>query len=114
MWPSTTKYFSPFFSYTVPPRTPERVVPSGHSRSGPVPLGFARVQLARHRPQVEAEVIRGILRVGDENGPVVGVDHPPVVRGHILFELRAVEVARILAERFGDLVVDDLHVPVTV
>src|SRR6266516_6855241 len=98
MWPSTTKYFSPFFWYTVP-----------SSQADPCRLNrvLLRPRLALGGRQVEAEVLGGVLRVGDHDGPVVGVDHAPVVRGHVLLELRLVEVARVFAQRLGDLVVDD-------
>src|SRR5258708_31524259 len=96
MWPSTTKYFSPFFWYTMPPCRPIRCSPTSLRRSG---------------RQVRAEIVRGVLGVGDEDCPVVGVDHPAVVRGHVLLEFRLVEIAGILAQGLGDLVVDDLHPP---
>src|SRR5215813_1641262 len=95
MWPSTTKYFSPFFSYTVSPPCQAVSRPAA--------------SLRRHRLEVEAEVVRGVLRVGEHDRPVVGVDHPAVVGGHVLLELGLVERAGLLAQRLGDLVVDDLH-----
>src|SRR5256885_11732593 len=61
--------------------------------------------------QIKAEILGGILRVGEHDRPVVLVDHPPVVGGHVLLELRGVEVARLLAERIGDLVVHNVHPP---
>src|SRR5215470_16927598 len=97
MWPSTTKYFSPFFSYTVSP--PCQVY--GQMSSLPTYPGLrraARVPLRRDRGEVEAEVVGGVLRVGEHDRPVVGVDHPAVVGGHVFLELG-----------LGDLVVDDLH-----
>src|SRR6266699_6032073 len=96
MWPSTTKYFSPFFSYTMPPRDAE----SGAS---------SPLRLSCDRRQVKAEIVRSFLRVGEHDRPVVGVDHPAVVRGHVLLELGLIEGAGLLAQRLGDLVVDDLH-----
>src|ERR1700730_6069825 len=101
MWESTTKYFSPFFSYTA---TPVRA-----SAGGPDRLLPAAAALVRPGGEVEAEVLSRVLRVGDHDRPVVKVDHPAVVRRHVLLELGGVEVARILAEGLGDLVVDDLH-----
>src|SRR6266550_8833426 len=96
MWLSTTKYFSPSFSYTTPP---QRGRTGG---AGGLPgLG----------PQVEPEVLGRVLRVGDHDGPVIQVDHAAVVGGHVLLELRRVEVAGLLAEGFGDLVVDHVHTP---
>src|ERR1700722_345099 len=65
----------------------------------------------RRRNQVEAEEIGGVFRVGEHDGPVVLVDHPAVVGGHVLLELGGVEEARLLAERLGDLVVVDVHPP---
>src|SRR4051812_48379977 len=72
MWLSTTKYFSPFFSYTTTPL-----------------LGNG---------QVEPKVFGGVLGIGDQDRPVVGVDHAAVVRRHVLLELGLVEVARLLAQ----------------
>src|SRR5215470_19563272 len=108
MWPSTTKYFSPFFSYTVSP--PCQVY--GQMSSLPTYPGLrraARVPLRRDRGEVEAEVVGGILRVGEHDRPVVGVDHPAVVGGHVLLEFGLVERAGLLAQCLRDLVVDDLH-----
>src|SRR5512142_3023253 len=100
MWPSTTKYFSPFFSYTVSP--PCQGVSVGRSAAG-------NSLLRRLGGEVKAEVVGGVLRVGEHDRPVVGVDHPAVVGGHVLLELGLVERAGLLAQRLGDLVVDDLH-----
>src|SRR5215471_11075007 len=100
MWPSTTKYFSPLCSYTVPPC---RLILCRPDRVLPWPW------LALRGRQVEAEVLGRVLGVGDHDGPVVGVDHAAVVRGHVLLELRLVEEAGVLAQRLGDLVVDDVH-----
>src|ERR1700733_7660552 len=96
MWLSTTKYFSPSFSYTVPPR---RAV-NGWWRRG---------RLVRDGGEVEVDVLGGVFRVREHDRLVVQVDHPPVVRGHVLLELRGVEVAGFLAQGLGDLVVDDIH-----
>src|SRR3954463_7680725 len=82
MWVSTTKYFSPSFSYTLLPRS---------------------------RREVETDVLGGVLGIGEHDRPVVLVDHPAVVGGHVLLELRGVEVAGLLAECLGNLVVDDVH-----
>src|SRR5258708_2086974 len=98
MWPSTTKYFSPFFSYTLSPDV------LAESRASPT-------SLRRCGREVKAEIVRGVLRVGDEDSPVVGVDHPAVVGGHVLLELGLVERAGLLTQGLGDLVVDDLHGP---
>src|SRR5215470_19612009 len=100
MWPSTTKYFSPFFSYTPPP---------GSYVAGRVQ--YLTYLLRRCGRQVKAQIVGGVLRVGDEDRPVVRVDHPAVVSGHVLLELGLVEVAGILAQSLGDLVVDDVHPP---
>src|SRR5580693_4625496 len=99
MWLSTTKYFSPFFSYTMSPEWTD----AGWGRTE----CFRRVLLRRH--QVEADVFGGVLRVGEHDGPVVLMDHPAVVGGHVLLELGRVEEAGLLAERLGYLVVDDVH-----
>src|SRR5260221_6522850 len=98
MWPSTTKYFSPFFSYTLSPDV------LAESRAPPT-------SLRRCGREVKAEIVRGVLRVGEHDRPVVGVDHPAVVGGHVLLELGVVERAGLLAQCLGDLVVDDLHGP---
>src|SRR5215472_9669263 len=133
MWPSTTKYFSPFFSYTLPsahygaplrhrlssslvPRSSVQAAPRPSARPASGSYVAGRVQcltylLRRCGRQVKAQIVGGVLRVGDEDSPVVGVDHPAVVRGHVLLELGLVEVAGILAEGLGDLVVDDVHPP---
>src|SRR5688572_11308610 len=84
MWLSTTKYFSPSFSYKA---------------------------LPRFGGEVEADVVGGVLGVGEHDRAVVFVDHATVVGRHVLLELRGVEVAGLLAERLGDLVVDDVHPP---
>src|SRR5215469_18929374 len=99
MWPSTTKNFSPFCWYTVPPR---RLILCRLDR---VLLAW----LALRGRQVESEVLGSVLGVGDHDGAVVGVDHAAVVRGHVLFELGLVEVAGVLTQCLGDLVVDDVH-----
>src|SRR4051812_22765393 len=82
MWLSTMKYFSPSFSYKALP-----------------PIGL----------QVEADVLGRVLRVGEHDRAVVLVDHAAVVGRHVLLELGRVEVAGLLAERLGNLVVDDVH-----
>src|ERR1700685_1332359 len=82
MWLSTMKYFSPSFSYT-----------SASSACG----------------QVEADVLGGVLGVGEHDRAVVLVDHPAVVGGHVLLELGRVEEAGLLPQRLGDLVVDEVH-----
>src|ERR1700734_4118408 len=82
MWESTMKYFSPSFSYTSP-----------SSACG----------------QVEADVLGGVLGVGEHDRAVVLVDHPAVVGGHVLLELGRVEEAGLLPQRLGDLVVDEVH-----
>src|SRR5260370_16700368 len=98
MWPSTTKYFSPFFSYTLSPDV------LAESRASPT-------SLRRCGREVKAEIVRGVLRVGDEDSPVVGVDHPAVVGGHVLLELGLVERAGLLTQVLADLFVDTLHAP---
>src|SRR6476661_4376291 len=96
MWLSTTKYFSPSFSYMCPPR------------GSPWMRGGGSRLLLEGR-QVEADVLRGVLGIGEHDRPVVLVDHPAVVRRHVLLELGRVEVARFIAERLGDLVVVELE-----
>src|SRR5687768_12414030 len=97
MWVSTTKYFSPSFSYisfllsSVCPSPSDRVALVG----GP-------------RRQVESEKVRRVLGIGEHDRPVVLVDHAAVVGGHVLLELGVVERA-LLAEGFVDLGVDDVH-----
>src|SRR6185437_11145909 len=63
MWLSTTKYFSPSFSYTVPPRRADNGC-------------WCRDRLGRYRSEVEVDVLGSILRVGEHDGPVIQVDHP--------------------------------------
>ena len=70
---------------------------------------FAAWYLLRPRHQVEADELGRVLGVGEHDGPVVLVDHPAVVRGHVLLELRGVEPAGLLARRLGDLVVERIH-----
>jgi hypothetical protein len=53
------------------------------------------------RDQVEADVLRGLLGISEEDGPVIFMDHPPVVSGDDLLELRGVEESRFLAQRRG-------------
>src|SRR5258708_15624148 len=79
---STMKYFSPFFSYMM------CSVIGG--------LGSEVDGL-----QVEADVLRRVLGVGEQHGVVVEVHHPPVVGGHDLLEVVQVELG---AERVGNLV----------
>src|SRR5690349_8079487 len=74
--------------------------------SSPRRAGISRL---RPRGQVEAEVFGRILRVGEHDRLVVVVDHAAVVGGHVLLELGRVEVARLITERLGDLVVVDLE-----
>src|SRR5258708_27359238 len=98
MWPSTTKYFSPFFSYTLSPDV------LAESRAPPT-------SLRRCGREVKAEIVRGLLRVGEHDRPVVGVDHPAVVGGHVLLQLGLVERPGLLAHCLRDLVADGLHGP---
>src|SRR5580693_7953134 len=114
MCESTMKYFSPSFSYKAfasligfPDllwliRTAARAPASARARAGVSGSGGCG-------REVEADVVGRVLRVGEHDGPVVLVDHPAVVRRHVLLELGRVEEAGLLAERLGDLVVDDVH-----
>src|SRR6202034_1956922 len=61
------------------------------------------------RGEVEAEVLGGVLGVGEHDGPVVLVDHPAIVGGHVLLEVGRVEPALFLAGGLGELVVDKVH-----
>src|ERR1700733_8151472 len=108
MWLSTMKYFSPSFWYTLPPHWAAGYL------IGPLAISTrprARRRLGLARGQVESDVVRRVLRVGEHDRPVVLVDHPAVVRGHVLLELGRVEEAGLLAEGLGDLVVVDDHRP---
>src|SRR5690348_5730287 len=87
------KYFSPSFSYIRPPRN----WATDYSWNLPP------------RSEVEPQIFRRILGVGEHDRPVVLVDHPAVVSGHVLLELGGVEEALLLAERLGDLVVVEIH-----
>src|SRR5215213_1792111 len=98
MWLSTTKYFSPSFSYTAPPVC-----------SGRVRLVWTEGSGAGR--QVEAQEVGGVLRVGEHDRPVVLVDHAAVVSGHALLELGRVEPALLLAGGLVDLGVDDVEAP---
>src|SRR5262249_2457633 len=112
MCESTMKYFSPLCSYKAPPWVSRRSY--GHFRSYPRGAGLSRpapraVSQLGPGDQVEAQVVGRILRVGEHDRLVVQVDHPAVVRRHVLLELGRVEVARVITERLGDLVVVDLE-----
>src|SRR5216683_2002558 len=100
MWPSTTKYFSPFV------RT--RCLLAGWVECF-LTAATSTPGLRRYRGQVEAEVIGRVLGVGEHDRAVIGVDHPAVVGGHVFLELGLVEGAGLLAQCLGDLVVDDVH-----
>src|SRR5580693_525139 len=116
MCESTMKYFSPSFSYKAfaslmgfPDllwliRTAARAPASARARAGVSGSGG-------RGGEVEADVLGRFLRVGEHDGAVVEVDHAAVVGRHVLLELRRVEVAGLLAEGLGDLVVDDVHPP---
>src|SRR3954469_4948844 len=79
-WPSTTKYLRPFFSY--------------------IPLLSLRLL---DRLKVEADVLGRVLRVGEQQRPVVEVNHTPVVGAHDLLEVVLSEVGP--AEGVRDLLV---------
>src|SRR5882757_661131 len=84
--PSTTKYFTPSLTYTLPP--------TGSSGAG---------------HEIEVEVFGGVLGIGEHDGPVVLVDHAPVVGGHALLELGRVEPTLFLAGGLVDLAVHEVH-----
>src|SRR6476646_8386276 len=86
-WPSTMKYFSPFFSYILPSYLADGL-------------------------QVEANVLRCVLGVGKHDDPVVEHDHATVVRRHDLLEVVVAE--GVPAERFGALRIVDLELPDTI
>src|SRR4051794_25203732 len=73
-----TKYFSPSFSY-----------------------------MSVHHLEVEIDVLRGVLGVGEHDHPVVLDDHAPVVGRHDLLEVVVAEVGP--AERLRDLVVGEVE-----
>src|SRR5690242_269015 len=77
---STTKYLRPFFSY--------------------IPLLSLRLL---DRPQVEADVLGRVLGVGEQERPLVEVNHTPVVGAHDLLEVVLSEVGP--AEGVRDLLV---------
>src|ERR1700741_481548 len=97
MCESTIKYFSPFFSYkaqrllTERSRSLCRSVPDARpALTGFSSLLFALQQCsgsARCGGQIEADVLRRLLRVGEHDGAVVEVDHAAVVGRHVLLEL---------------------------
>src|SRR4029453_12059478 len=97
MWVSTTKYFSPFFSYIC------------FLLSSVCPARFDRLALGGGpRRQIESEEVRRVFGIGEHDRPVVLVDHAAVVGRHVLLELVGVECA-LLAEGFVNLGVDDVH-----
>src|SRR3984885_15909785 len=59
--------------------------------------------------QVEPDELGRVLGVGEHDRPVVLVDHPAVVGGHVLLELPCPDPAGLLARGLGDLVVDEVH-----
>src|SRR5450755_3776385 len=81
-WLSTMKYFSPFRSY--------------------ITLLYLAARL-----QIEANVLRCILGVGEHDDLVVEHDHAPVVGRHDLLEIVVAEI--LPAQRFGALLVVDLE-----
>src|SRR6185437_1378863 len=118
MCESTMKYFSPSFSYKalrllqVPDPLCVRCRDRFTAARAPGGNREARAGVSgsvRRGAEVEADVLGGVLRVGEHDRPVVLVDHPAVVGGHVLLELGGVEEALLLAQRLGDLVVDEVH-----
>src|SRR6478609_3355890 len=67
------------------------------------------VLLADLRREHVADELGGFLEVAEHDGPVIHVDHLAVVRGHVLLELGGVVEAGLLAERLGNVVVDEVH-----
>src|SRR3954471_3623843 len=61
------------------------------------------------RAEVEAQVLGRVLGVGEHDRPVVLVHHPAVVGRHALLEVGRGERTRLLAERLGELVVDEVR-----
>src|SRR6476620_9398892 len=74
-----------------------------------IPLGCAVSGLLYG--EVETDVLGGVLRVGEEQGAVVEVNHAPVVGGADLLEERTVEF---LTEGIGDFGVVEVEHPLTV
>src|ERR1043165_4764248 len=103
MCESTMKYFSPLCSYKAPPwdnRSKRKTAISVRTRAAPGCLerrSRARSSPLRPGGQVEAEVVGRVFRVGEHDRLVVEVDHPAVVRRHVLLELGRVEVPRLIA-----------------
>src|SRR5215210_1831372 len=81
VWPSTMKYCSPSFSY----------------------IGVPSPRWLLHRLEVEADVLGGVLRVGEQQHSVVEDDHTPIVGAHDLLEVIVAEV--VPAQRLRDLLV---------
>src|SRR6476620_9322218 len=100
MWVSTTKYFSPSFSY---------IRFSSSRKAGWVRAPLVAADLRLIGDQVETELFGRVFGIGEHDRPVVLVDHPTIVGRHVLLELGGVEEARLLTERLRDLVVDDVH-----
>src|ERR1700726_2439232 len=84
IWPSTMKYRSPSFSYTLGTPFSQKVLSDGL--------------------KVEAEILGGVLRVGEEQGAVVEIDHAPVVGGDDLLEVGLGEFALPVAQSLAELV----------
>src|SRR4051812_1240368 len=60
----------------------------GASTAGSLARGAGLGNMAgRGRREVEAQVLGGVLGVGEHDRPVVLVHHPPVVGGHALLEV---------------------------
>src|SRR5580698_7318897 len=109
------KYFSPSFSYMIPPGPGSDVRRQGTYDKKPCDRGpggrcYQQNRLA-HGPQgltggeVEPDVLGRVLGVREHDRPVVLVDHAAVVGRHVLLELGRVEEAGFFAEGLGDLVV---------
>src|ERR1700733_9321712 len=111
MCESTMKYFSPSFSYKANASLAisRSLWQTRRARAPGWPGRGQAGQFLGARREVEADELGRVLRVGEHDRPVVLVDHPAVVRRHVLLELGRVEEAGLLAERLGDLVVDHVH-----
>src|SRR3954451_10634860 len=59
--------------------------------------------------EVEADVLGGVLGIGEHDRAVVLVDHAAVVGRHALLEVGGAERPLLLAERLGELVVEEVH-----
>src|SRR3954467_2866603 len=84
---------------------PDAGPPAGASRPATWREGSAPLQCL----EVEADVLGGVLGIGEHDRAVVLVDHAAVVGRHALLEVGGAERPLLLAECLGELVVEEVH-----